>query len=138
MFYSSCFLSRCLVLLAVLGNGLVLVISYRRRKKMLGSEMLCVNLAVVDFFCCICFYPLSIMSSFHHVWLGEKISVYYGLGSYTFGLCGMFTITAISIIRYLKTCYSLVYGEGSCCWLIRDSSKTLNRHDEVLTKSLKG
>ncbi|XP_038582599.1 opsin 8, group member c [Micropterus salmoides] len=116
------------VLLAVLGNGLVLVISYRRRKKMLGSEMLCVNLAVVDFFCCICFYPLSIMSSFHHVWLGEKISVYYGLGSYTFGLCGMFTITAISIIRYLKTCYSLVYAEwleGTnihivCCgiWLV--------------------
>ncbi|XP_076613029.1 opsin 8, group member c [Chaetodon auriga] len=101
----------CVVLLSVLGNGLVLVICYRRRKKMAGSELLCVNLAVVDFLCCICFYPLSILSSFHHAWLGEDITcVYYGLGCYIFGLCGMFTIAAISITRYLKTCYSLVYA----------------------------
>ncbi|XP_034383421.1 opsin 8, group member c [Cyclopterus lumpus] len=117
------------VVFSVLGNGLVLVICYRRRKKMVCSELLCVNLAVVDFLCCVCFYPLSIMSSFHHMWLGENITcVYYGLGCYSFGLCGMFTITAISIIRYLKTCYSLVYGEGTeganiqiaCCaiWLL--------------------
>ncbi|XP_072218495.1 opsin 8, group member c [Leuresthes tenuis] len=117
------------VLLSVLGNGLVLVICYRRRKKMVGSELLCINLAVVDFLCCICFYPLSILSSFHHVWLGENITcVYYGLGCYIFGLCGMFTITAISIIRYMKTCYSLantVWLKGAnirlmCCviWLV--------------------
>ncbi|KAM7367757.1 hypothetical protein PAMP_014034 [Pampus punctatissimus] len=117
------------VLISVLGNGLVLVICYRRRKKMVGPELLCVNLAVVDFLCCICFYPLSILSSFHHAWLGENITcVYYGLGCYIFGLCGMFTIAAISIIRYLKTCYSLVYAvwlEGAnirltCCaiWLV--------------------
>ncbi|XP_023270959.1 opsin-5-like [Seriola lalandi dorsalis] len=113
------------VLLSVLGNGLVLVICYRRRKKMVGSELLCVNLAVVDFLCCICFYPLSILSSFHHAWLGEDITcVYYGLGCYIFGLCGMFTITAISIMRYLKTCYT-VWLEGAniriaCCviWLV--------------------
>ncbi|KAM9339233.1 opsin 8, group member c [Symphorus nematophorus] len=117
------------VLLSVLGNGLVLVICYRRRKKMVGSELLCVNLAVVDFLCCICFYPLSILSSFQHAWLGETVTcVYYGLGCYIFGLCGMFTIAAISIVRYLKTCYSLVYAvwlEGAniriaCCaiWLV--------------------
>lgn len=112
--FSFCLHSCCLVLLSVLGNGLVLVICYRRRRKMVGSELLCVNLAVVDFLCCICFYPLSIMSSFHHAWLGENTTcVYYGLGCFIFGLCSMFTITAISIIRYLKTCYSLVYGEGS-------------------------
>ncbi|KAM7395218.1 hypothetical protein PAMA_006804 [Pampus argenteus] len=117
------------VLISVLGNGLVLVICYRRRKKMVGPELLCVNLAAVDFLCCICFYPLSILSSFHHAWLGGNITcVYYGLGCYIFGLCGMFTIAAISIIRYLKTCYSLVYAvwlEGAgiqltCCaiWLV--------------------
>ncbi|XP_075303498.1 LOW QUALITY PROTEIN: opsin-5 [Anarrhichthys ocellatus] len=117
------------VVLSVLGNGLVLVICYRRRRKMVGSELLCVNLAVVDFLSCICFYPLSIMSSFHHMWLGENITcVYYGHGCYTFGLCAMFTVAAISIIRYLKTCYSLVYAvwlEGAniqlvCCviWLV--------------------
>ncbi|XP_077567201.1 opsin 8, group member c [Stigmatopora nigra] len=97
------------VLLSIMGNGIVLVICYHRRKKMVGSELLCVNLAVVDFLSCICFYPLSIISSFHHAWLGENITcIYYGLGCYTFGLCGMFTIAAISIIRYLKVCYSLV------------------------------
>ncbi|XP_029281898.1 opsin 8, group member c isoform X2 [Cottoperca gobio] len=96
---------------------------------MVGSELLCVNLAVVDFLCCVCFYPFSIISSFHHVWLGEYITcVYYGLGCYIFGLCGMFTITAISITRYMKTCNSLVYDvwlEGTniriaCCatWLV--------------------
>ncbi|XP_068199127.1 opsin 8, group member c [Antennarius striatus] len=100
------------VLLSVLGNGLVLVICYRRRKKMVGSELLCVNLAVVDFLCCVCFYPLSILSSFRHAWLGENVTcVYYGFGCFIFGLCSMFTITAISIIRYLKICYSLVYAE---------------------------
>ncbi|KAF6717097.1 Opsin-5 [Oryzias melastigma] len=99
------------VLLSVVGNGLVLVICYRKRKKMSGSELLCINLAVVDFLCCVCFYPLSIVSSFHHVWLGGNVTcVYYGLGCYIFGLCGMFTITAISIIRYLKTCYSLAHS----------------------------
>ncbi|XP_071225304.1 opsin 8, group member c [Salvelinus alpinus] len=99
-----------IVLLSVLGNGLVLVISYRRRKKMVGSELLCVNLAVVDFLCCICFYPLSILSSFNHAWLGHHVTcVYYGLGCYIFGLCGMFTIAAISVTRYLKTFYNLVY-----------------------------
>ncbi|XP_056150115.1 opsin 8, group member c [Lampris incognitus] len=112
----------CPVLLSVLGNGLVLLISYRRRKKIIGSELLCVNLAVVDFLCCICFYPLSILSSFNHAWLGSNITcVYYGLGCYIFGLCGMFTIAAISVIRYLKTCYSLVYAvwlEGSNIWLL--------------------
>ncbi|XP_037606987.1 opsin 8, group member c [Sebastes umbrosus] len=97
--------------LSVLGNGMVLLICYRRRKKMACSELLCVNLAVVDFLCCIFFYPLSIMSSFHHSWLGENATcVYYGLGCYIFGLCGMYTIAAISVIHYLKSCYSLVYA----------------------------
>uniref|UniRef100_A0A3P9AUW8 Opsin-5 n=1 Tax=Maylandia zebra TaxID=106582 RepID=A0A3P9AUW8_9CICH len=114
-----------IALLSVMGNGLVLVICYLRRKKMVGSELLCVNLAVVDFLSCICFYPLAILSSFHHAWLGENITcVYYGFGCYIFGLCGMFTITAISIIRYLKTCYT-VWLKGTnirllCCaiWLV--------------------
>ncbi|KAL0965027.1 hypothetical protein UPYG_G00275830 [Umbra pygmaea] len=118
-----------LALLSILGNGLVLLISYRRRKKMVCSELLCVNLALVDFLCCICFYPLSILSSFNHAWLGNHITcTYYGLGCYIFGLCGMFTIASISVIRYLKTCYSMVYAvwlDGAnirlvCCaiWLV--------------------
>uniref|UniRef100_A0A672HFU8 Opsin-5-like n=1 Tax=Salarias fasciatus TaxID=181472 RepID=A0A672HFU8_SALFA len=95
-------------LLSILGNGLVLVICYHRRKKMVDSELLCVNLAVVDFLSCICFYPLSILSSFRHAWLGENATcVYYGLGCFIFGLCGMFTIAAISLIRYVKTCYTV-------------------------------
>jgi len=100
------------VVLSLLGNGVVLLISFRRRKRMVGSELLFVNLAVVDFLCCVCFYPLSIVSSFSHAWLGQGLTcVYYGLGCYAFGLCGMFTVAAISVIRYLKTCYRLVYGE---------------------------
>ncbi|XP_037305018.2 opsin 8, group member c [Pungitius pungitius] len=117
------------VVLSVLGNGLVLVICYRRRKKMVASELLCVNLAVVDFLCCVCFYPLSVTSSFRHAWLGGDVTcVYYGLGCYIFGLCGMFTVAAISVVRYLQTCRSLAYGawlEGAniqigCCalWLV--------------------
>ncbi|XP_015202578.2 opsin 8, group member c [Lepisosteus oculatus] len=99
-----------IVLLSVLGNGLVLWISYRRRKKITSSELLCVNLALVDFLCCICLYPLSIVSSFSHAWLGDKATcTYYGLGGFLFGLCGMFTIAAISVIRYLKTCHNISY-----------------------------
>ncbi|KAJ7988035.1 hypothetical protein DPEC_G00319460 [Dallia pectoralis] len=100
-----------LVLLSTLGNGLVLVISYRRRRKISGPELLSVNLAIVDFLSCVCFYPLSILSSFNHAWLGNHVTcTYYGLGCYAFGLCGMFTIASISVIRYVKTCYSLVYA----------------------------
>lgn len=92
------------VIVSVVGNGAVLVVSYRRRRKTSGSELLCVNLALVDFLCCVCFYPLSITSSFSHTWLGRHAScVYYGLGCFIFGLCGMFTIAAISVIRYIKT-----------------------------------
>ncbi|KAJ8271017.1 hypothetical protein GJAV_G00121830 [Gymnothorax javanicus] len=116
------------VLLSLSGNGLVLAISYRRRKKLAGSELLCVNLAVVDFLSCVLFYPLSIMSSFNHSWLGCHVTcTYYGLGCFTFGLCGMFTVAAISVTRYLKTCYHLAYVslEGAsvrlvCCgsWVV--------------------
>ncbi|XP_062407370.1 opsin 8, group member c [Sardina pilchardus] len=99
------------VLLSVFGNGMVLATSYRRRYKMKGSELLCVNLALVDFLGCVCFYPLSILSSFSHAWQGGYATcVYYGLGCYIFGLCGMFTIAAISVIRYIKTCHGLLYG----------------------------
>uniref|UniRef100_A0A7N9ATW4 Opsin 8, group member c n=1 Tax=Mastacembelus armatus TaxID=205130 RepID=A0A7N9ATW4_9TELE len=114
----NCLLPCRVAVLSVLGNGLVLLICYRRRKKMVSSELLCVNLAVVDFLCCICFYPLSILSSFHHMWLGENVTcVYYGLGCFIFGLCSMLTITAISIIRYLKTCYT-VWLKGANIWIV--------------------
>uniref|UniRef100_A0A3Q2Z232 Opsin-5 n=1 Tax=Hippocampus comes TaxID=109280 RepID=A0A3Q2Z232_HIPCM len=113
------------VLLSAMGNGIVLVICYRRRKKMVGSELLCVNLAVVDFLSCICFYPLSILSSFHHAWLGKSLTcIYYGLGCYIFGLCSMFTIAAISFIRCVKTCYTAWLETANirlvCCviWLV--------------------
>ncbi|XP_030200801.1 opsin 8, group member c [Gadus morhua] len=99
------------VTLSLLGNGVVLLVSYRRRKRTVGSELLCVNLAVVDFLCCVCFYPLSIMSSFSHGWLGQGLTcVYYGLGCFIFGLCGMFTVAAISVVHYMKTCHRLVYA----------------------------
>ncbi|XP_048106888.1 opsin 8, group member c [Alosa alosa] len=99
------------VLLSVFGNGMVLATSYRRRRKMMGSELLCVNLALVDFLGCVCFYPLSIFSSFSHAWQGGYATcIYYGLGCYIFGLCGMFTIAAISVIRYIKTCHGFLYG----------------------------
>ncbi|KAJ8275346.1 hypothetical protein COCON_G00099710 [Conger conger] len=109
------------VLLSLLGNGLVLAVSYRRRRKMTGSELLCVNLAVVDFLSCVLFYPLSILSSFSHTWRGCQLTcTYYGLGCFTFGLCGMFTIAAISVTRYLKTCYHLAHVslEGSSVRLV--------------------
>ncbi|XP_039549490.1 opsin-5-like isoform X1 [Pimephales promelas] len=107
-----------IVILSVLGNGVVLAICFRRRRKMVGSELLCVNLAVVDFLGCICFYPLSILSSFSHVWLGSHATcVYYGLGCFIFGLCGMFTIAAISVIRYIKTFYA-TWLEGANIHLV--------------------
>ncbi|XP_077077182.1 opsin 8, group member c isoform X3 [Siphateles boraxobius] len=107
-----------IVILSVLGNGVVLVVCFRRKRKIVGSELLCVNLAVVDFLCCICFYPLSILSSFSHVWLGSHATcVYYGLGCFIFGLCGMFTIAAISVIRYIKTCYA-TWLEGANIHLV--------------------
>ncbi|XP_042565851.1 opsin 8, group member c [Clupea harengus] len=99
------------VLLSVLGNGTVLATSYRRRHKLTDSELLCVNLALADFLGCVCFYPLSLISSFHHAWLGGYATcVYYGLGCYILGLCGMFTIAAISVIRYIKTFHGALYG----------------------------
>lgn len=105
------------VLLSVVGNGLVLLISYCHRSNMVGSEMLYVNLALADLFCCILFYPLSISSSFHHAWLGGRTScTYYGFGCYVFGLCSILTITAICGLRYLKIRYCSAYGEVANEW----------------------
>jgi len=96
---------------------------------MVGSELLCVNLAVVDFLGCICFYPLSILSSFSHVWLGSHATcVYYGLGCFIFGLCGMFTIAAISVIRYIKT----FYGKS----VSKVKIKRINKIYRILLKSV--
>lgn len=110
--FPSVFSPCCPALLSVLGNGLVLLISYRHRKRMVAWEVLWFSLALVDLFCCILFYPLSISSSFHHTWLGGSIScTYYAFGRYVSSLGSALTITAISGLRYLKICHGLVYGE---------------------------
>lgn len=112
-----CVLPFCPAVLAVLGNGLVLLISYCSWSTIVGWEMLCINLAVADFFSCILFYPLSIASSFQHTWLGGSTScTYYGFGRYVFSLCSVLTITAISGLRYLKICQCSVYCEFANGW----------------------
>lgn len=114
---SPCVLCFCPVLLSVVGNGMILLVFYWCRSKMVGLEVLSVSLALVDFLCCIVFYPLSIYSSFHHIWLGGSTScTYYGFGCNFFALCSKLTVTAISLVRYLKICRSSVSSKVAGGW----------------------
>ncbi|XP_051470521.1 opsin-5-like isoform X2 [Apus apus] len=100
-------------ILSTLGNGYVIFMSTKRKKKLRPAEIMTVNLAVCDLG--ISGKPFSIISFFSHRWVfGWMGCRWYGWAGFFFGCGSLITMTAVSLDRYLKICH-LSYGT----WLKR-------------------
>ncbi|XP_066217494.1 opsin-5 [Saccopteryx leptura] len=102
-------------ILSTAGNGYVLYMSSRRKKKLRPAEIMTINLAVCDLGISVVGKPFTIISCFCHRWVFGWIGCrWYGWAGFFFGCGSLITMTALSLDRYLKICY-LSYG----VWLKR-------------------
>ncbi|WAQ95645.1 OPSX-like protein, partial [Mya arenaria] len=93
--------------IAVLGNGLVLLLIWRFKTLRTKTSFLIVNLALADIGISLLSFPLSISNNFMNSsgWsLGSIGCQIYGFTGMLFGLGNIGTLTLISIDRYLLTC----------------------------------
>ncbi|XP_072534869.1 opsin 9 [Salminus brasiliensis] len=96
---------------SVTGNGVVLLIHGRKRKKLRAHELMTINLAVCDFGYSLLGAPCVVMSSLSHGWiLGDLGCLWYGFQGFVFGVGSLFTTCLISLDRCFKIC-SLRYGQ---------------------------
>ncbi|KAM9317373.1 opsin-5-like [Gastrophryne carolinensis] len=101
--------------LSTLGNGYVLLMACRRKKKLRPAEIMTVNLAASDLGISVTGKPFAIISCFSHRWVfGWSFCQLYGWIGFFFGIGSLITMTVVSIDRYLKICH-LIYGT----WLKR-------------------
>nr|XP_005297415.1 opsin-5 [Chrysemys picta bellii] len=101
--------------LSTFGNGYVLYMSLKRKKKLRPAEIMTVNLAVCDLGISVVGKPFSIISFFSHRWVFGWLGCrWYGWAGFFFGCGSLITMTAVSLDRYLKICH-LTYGT----WLKR-------------------
>ncbi|XP_070767922.1 opsin 9 [Enoplosus armatus] len=96
---------------SVLGNGTVLLVYCRKRKKLRPPELMTINLAVCDFGFSLLGAPFFIISSLCHAWVfGETGCLCYGIQGFVFGIGSLLTTCLISLDRCLKIC-CLRYGQ---------------------------
>ncbi|XP_042279580.1 opsin 9 [Thunnus maccoyii] len=96
---------------SVLGNGMVLFVHCRKRKKLRLPELMTVNLALCDFGSSLLGVPFFIISSLCHAWVfGETGCLLYGIQGFVFGIGSLLTTCLISLDRCLKIC-CLRYGQ---------------------------
>ncbi|XP_039973338.1 opsin 9 [Xiphias gladius] len=96
---------------SVLGNGAVLLVYCRKKKKLRPPELLTINLALCDFGFSLFGAPFFIISSLCHAWVfGETGCLWYGIQGFVFGIGSLLTTCLISLDRCLKIC-CLRYGQ---------------------------
>ncbi|KAM6968305.1 opsin 9 [Aplochiton taeniatus] len=96
---------------SVLGNGTVLLVYCRKRKKLRPPELMTINLAVCDFGYSLLGAPCIAISSLAHAWVfGETGCLVYGVQGFVFGIGSLITTSLISLDRCLKICY-FRYGQ---------------------------
>ncbi|XP_033837453.1 opsin 9 [Periophthalmus magnuspinnatus] len=96
---------------SVCGNGAVLAVYYRKRRKIKPAELLTVNLALCDLGFSVLGAPFFIVSSWSHAWMfGETGCLLYGIQGSVFGIGSLITTCLISLDRCLKIC-CLRYGQ---------------------------
>ncbi|XP_031432091.1 opsin-5-like [Clupea harengus] len=96
---------------SVMGNGVVLLIYGRKRKKLKPHELMTINLAVCDFGYSLFGAPFPITSSLSHAWVfGEAGCLFYGVQGFVFGIGSLITTCLISLDRSFKIC-SIQYGQ---------------------------
>ncbi|XP_063076056.1 opsin-5-like [Engraulis encrasicolus] len=112
---------------SVLGNSMLLYVSYKKKHLLKPAEFFIVNLAVSDLGLTISLYPWAIMSSIFHRWLfGKTACLIYAFCGLLFGICSLTTLTLLSMVCFMKVCYPL-YGNRfrpvhgrllvACAWL---------------------
>ncbi|MBN3298948.1 OPN5 protein, partial [Amia calva] len=102
-------------IMSSVGNGYVIYMSFKRKTKLRPPELMTVNLAIFDFGISVTGKPFFIISSFSHRWqFGWEGCWFYGWAGFFFGCGSLFTMTAVSLDRYLKICH-IRYGT----WLKR-------------------
>ncbi|XP_035528527.1 opsin 9 isoform X2 [Morone saxatilis] len=98
---------------SLLGNGTVLLVYSRKRKKLRPPELMTINLALCDFGFSLLGAPFFIISSLCHAWVfGETGCLWYGIQGFVFGIGSLLTTCLISVDRCLKICclrYVLVW-----------------------------
>ncbi|MGH0158320.1 UNVERIFIED_CONTAM: hypothetical protein FKN15_035266 [Acipenser sinensis] len=97
-------------ILSAVGNGYVIVMSWKRKTKLKPPELLTINLAVFDLGITVAGKPFFTVSCFAHRWIfGWAGCRWYGWAGFFFGCGSLITMTAVSLERYFKICH-LRYG----------------------------
>ncbi|XP_043918621.1 opsin-5 [Protopterus annectens] len=92
--------------LSTLGNGYVLLMAFRQKKKLKPPEIMTSNLALFDFGISVTGKPFLIISCFLHRWaFGWAGCRWYGWAGFFFGCGSLVTMTVVSLDRYLKICH---------------------------------
>uniref|UniRef100_A0A3B4UE57 Opsin 9 n=1 Tax=Seriola dumerili TaxID=41447 RepID=A0A3B4UE57_SERDU len=89
---------------SVLGNGTVLLVYCRKKKKLRPPELMTINLALCDFGFSLLGAPFFITSLCHAWVFGETGCLLYGIQGFVFGIGSLLTTCLISLDRCLKIC----------------------------------
>uniref|UniRef100_A0A673XVH3 Opsin 7, group member a n=1 Tax=Salmo trutta TaxID=8032 RepID=A0A673XVH3_SALTR len=95
---------------SLVGNTILLYVSYNKKMLLKPAEFFIINLAVSDLGMTLSLYPLAVTSSIYHRWLyGKTVCLVYAFCGVLFGICSLTTLTILSTVCCLKVCYPL-YG----------------------------
>ncbi|CAB1324030.1 unnamed protein product [Coregonus sp. 'balchen'] len=95
---------------SLVGNTILLYVSYNKKILLKPAEFFIINLAVSDLGMTLSLYPLAVTSSIYHRWLyGKTVCLVYAFCGVLFGICSLTTLTILSTVCCLKVCYPL-YG----------------------------
>ncbi|XP_067269173.1 opsin 7, group member d [Pseudorasbora parva] len=104
VFMGSLYTTFCI--LSLLGNGILLLVAYRKRSSLKPAEFFIINLSISDLGMTVSLFPLAIPSAFAHKWLfGELACLCYAVCGVLFGLSSLTNLTALSSVCCLKVCY---------------------------------
>ncbi|XP_062408545.1 opsin-5-like [Sardina pilchardus] len=112
---------------SVLGNSMLLYVSYKKKHLLKPAEFFIINLAISDLGLTLSLYPMAVLSSVSHRWLfGQTACLIYAFCGLLFGICSLTTLTLLSLVCFMKVCYPL-YGNRfqpshgrllvACAWL---------------------
>ncbi|KAA0713676.1 Visual pigment-like receptor peropsin [Triplophysa tibetana] len=109
-------------ILSLLGNGILLLVAYRKRSSLKPAEFFIINLSISDLGMTVSLFPLAIPSAFAHKWLfGELTCLCYAVCGVLFGLSSLTNLTALSSVCCLKVCfptYGNTFSYSHACMMI--------------------
>ncbi|CDQ69164.1 opsin-5 [Oncorhynchus mykiss] len=108
--------------LSLLGNGILMLVAYRKRLSLKPAEFFIINLSISDLGMTLSLFPLAIPSAFAHKWLFDEITCqFYAMCGVLFGLCSLTNLTALSSICCLKVSfpnYGNKFSSSHACVLV--------------------